>query len=84
MLRYPTGGFYVEHTDSYHALQRELACSFVLNNDFSGGEFAFFQRQKIGAIPTGAALLFPSSFMYPHEALTVRAGIRYSIVAWFS
>ncbi len=84
LLRYPTGGFYTEHTDSYHALQRELACSFVLNDDFSGGEFAFFQRRKIVDVPKGAALLFPASFMYPHEVLTVRAGFRYSIVTWFS
>lgn len=82
LLRYRTGGFYRQHTDSFHRAPRELACSFLLNGDFEGGEFAFFDRQRRVAMRQGDALVFPANFMYPHEVLPVTAGVRYAIVTW--
>jgi len=83
ILRYRTNEFYTQHTDSFKDAPRAVSCSFSLNDDYSGGEFAFFNRhQKIKA-PKGSALLFPSNFMYPHEILPVINGTRYSIITWF-
>ena len=83
LLRYRPGGFYVEHTDSYQSVPRELACSFLVNDGFTGGEFAFFGGKKVVTLRKGSALLFPANFMYPHQILPVSEGTRFSVVTWF-
>lgn len=83
LLKYPEGCFYVEHTDSFKARPRAVSCSFILNNDFEGGEFAFFNRELKYKVEKGDALMFPSNFMYPHEVMPVTKGTRYSIITWF-
>lgn len=83
LLRYPEGCFYTEHTDSYKIRPRAVSCSFILNDNFEGGEFAFFNRELIYKLKKGDALMFPSNFMYPHEVMRVTKGTRYSIITWF-
>jgi predicted 2-oxoglutarate/Fe(II)-dependent dioxygenase YbiX len=83
LLRYKTGEFYTQHTDSFLTNPRAVSCSFALNDDYEGGEFAFFNREISVKAPKGAAVLFPSNFMYPHEILPVTKGTRYSIITWF-
>ena len=83
LLKYPEGCFYKEHTDSFKARPRSVSCSFILNNDFEGGEFAFFDRALVYKLEKGDALMFPSNFMYPHEVMPVTKGTRYSIITWF-
>lgn len=83
LLRYTSGQFYVEHTDSHAGVPRHVSCSFSLNDNYDGGEFGFFGRKKQIKAPKGSALMFPSNFMYPHEIMPVTKGIRYSIVTWF-
>lgn len=83
LLKYPEGCFYVEHTDSFKARPRSVSCSFILNDDFEGGEFAFFDRELKYKLEKGDAILFPSNFMYPHEVMPVTKGTRYSIITWF-
>jgi len=83
LLRYSEGCFYKQHVDSFKAQPRAVSCSFVLNDDFEGGEFAFFNRELKYKLEKGDALLFPSNFMYPHEVMPVTKGTRYSIVTWF-
>jgi predicted 2-oxoglutarate/Fe(II)-dependent dioxygenase YbiX len=83
LLRYKEGQFYKEHTDSFKDRPRAVSCSFALNDDYEGGEWAFFNREKVIKVPKGAAVLFPSNFMYPHEIMPVTKGTRYSIITWF-
>ena len=83
LLKYSEGCFYTEHTDSFKARHRAVACSFILNDDFEGGEFAFFNRKLKYKLKKGDALMFPSNFMYPHEVMPVTKGTRYSIITWF-
>jgi predicted 2-oxoglutarate/Fe(II)-dependent dioxygenase YbiX len=83
LLRYKPGQFYLQHTDSFKDVPRTISCSFSLNDDYEGGEFAFFDREIAIKAPKGSAVLFPSNFMYPHEILPVTKGIRYSIITWF-
>jgi predicted 2-oxoglutarate/Fe(II)-dependent dioxygenase YbiX len=83
LLKYEEGQFYKQHVDSFKQEQRALSCSFILNDDYEGGEFAFFDR-KIKLKPKkGSVVMFPSNFMYPHEVMPVQNGIRYSIITWF-
>ena len=83
LLKYHEGCFYTEHTDSFKARPRAVSCSFILTDDFEGGEFAFFNREHIHKLGKGDAIMFPSNFMYPHEVMPVTKGTRYSIITWF-
>jgi Rps23 Pro-64 3,4-dihydroxylase Tpa1-like proline 4-hydroxylase len=83
LLRYQEGEFYSEHTDHFLQQPRIVSCSFTLNDDFEGGEFAFFNRELVYKPPKGSALMFPSNFLYPHEVMPVTKRVRYSIITWF-
>lgn len=83
LLRYKEGQFYQQHTDSFKAQQRSVSCSFHLNDDYEGGEFAFFDREIIARVGKGSIIMFPSNFMFPHEIMPVTSGTRYSIITWY-
>jgi predicted 2-oxoglutarate/Fe(II)-dependent dioxygenase YbiX len=83
LLKYSEGGFYVQHIDSIENATRSVACSFLLNDDFEGGEFGFFDGKIKHTLKKGSAIMFPSNFMYPHEITPVTSGTRYSIITWF-
>jgi hypothetical protein len=83
LLRYGEGGLFIAHTDAYKDAPRAVSCSISLNEDYEGGEFAFFNQTIKYKIPRGSVLMFPSNFMYPHEILPITKGVRYSIVTWF-
>ena len=83
LLRYQSGDFYKQHTDHFLQEPRIVSCSFSLNDDYEGGSFDFFDRQLSYKVPKGAALMFPSNFMYPHEITPVTNGVRYSVITWF-
>jgi len=83
LLKYETGQFYLQHTDSFKDRPRAVSCSFALNDDYEGGEFAFFDRELKYKLKKGSCIMFPSNFMYPHEIMPVTSGTRYSIVTWF-
>lgn len=84
LLRYKEGGFYKQHTDSAKLALRSVSMSFNLNDDYEGGEFAFFDRELIFNLKKGSVIVFPSNFMYPHEIMPVTKGTRYSVVTWFN
>ena len=83
LLRYKEGQFYIQHTDSFKDRPRAVSCSFALNDDYEGGEFAFFNRELVYRLKKGSCIMFPSNFMYPHEIMPVTSGTRYSIITWF-
>jgi len=83
LLRYKTGQFYTQHTDSFLLEPRLVTASIHLNDDYKGGEFAFFDRKLKYKLNKGDVLMFPSTFMYPHEVMPVTKGTRYSITTWF-
>jgi predicted 2-oxoglutarate/Fe(II)-dependent dioxygenase YbiX len=83
LLRYKEEQFYIQHTDSFKGRPRAVSCSFILNDDYEGGEFAFFNRELKYKLKKGSCIMFPSNFMYPHEIMPVTSGTRYSIITWF-
>lgn len=83
LLRYRPGQFYRQHTDSFKQQPRAISCSFSLNDDYEGGEFAFFDGRLKYKAKKGSVLMFPSNFMFPHEIMKVTSGTRYSIITWF-
>ena len=83
LLRYEKNNFYHEHVDSFTEIPRTLSCSLILNDEFKGGEFSFFNNEIIYNLKKGSAIIFPSNFLYPHSVLPIISGTRYSIVTWF-
>lgn len=54
----------------------------ILNDDFDGGDFVFWEDKVIHLEP-GDLLAFPSNFLYPHRVTPVEKGTRYSWISWW-
>jgi hypothetical protein len=79
-VKYGPGQHFQEHTD--HGFSYNCVVSMVgyVNDDYEGGEIAF-RMQGINVKPkAGDLFVFPSNFMYPHRAMPVHSGTKYSIV----
>ena len=84
--RYSEGGFMSSHVDNIHHSHGQVygypqvTALVYLNDDYEGGKFIVaensFKPKK------GSAIVFPSNFMFPHEAKVVTKGTRWSIIAW--
>jgi hypothetical protein len=82
ILKYNEGNKYDTHIDDFgHHAFRRLSISLLLNDDFTGGEFEFFGTETI-SLKKSQALIFPSSWLYPHRILPITSGIRRSVVTW--
>jgi len=53
----------------------------ALNDNYSGGELVMFDSEII-ELKAGNIMIFPSTFLYPHQVLPVTKGVRYSYVSW--
>ena len=82
LLRYKSGDYYDPHIDASGRSPRELSCSLILNDNYEGGEFAFFNQKLKFDLNRGDIIIFPSNFMFPHEILPITSGVRYVIITW--
>lgn len=85
--RYLTGTEMKSHYDHIYSLfdgEKKgvpiLSVVGLLNDNFSGGEFHFYDFNV--PLEAGDILIFPSSFMYPHGVRKVTGGERWSFVNW--
>lgn len=79
-VKYGPNQHFQEHTD--HGFSYNCVVSMVgyVNDDYDGGELAF-RLQGLEIKPkAGDLFVFPSNFMYPHRAMPVHSGTKYSIV----
>ena len=79
-VKYGPGQHFQEHHD--HGFSYNCTVSLVAypNDDYEGGEL-YFRLQDLTLKPeAGDLVIFPSNFMYPHRALPVTSGTKYSIV----
>tara|TARA_R100001163_G_scaffold6078_1_gene7002 strand:+ start:1934 stop:2491 length:558 start_codon:yes stop_codon:yes gene_type:complete len=74
-------GKYTTHVDYFSQAPRLLSISILLNNNFDGGNFCFFDEYVIEK-KVGSAIAFPSNFMFPHAVLPVSNGDRHSVITW--
>ena len=74
-------GKYITHVDSFGKQPRLLSISILLNDNFDGGNFCFFDEYIIEK-KVGSAIVFPSNFMFPHGVLPVSNGDRHAIITW--
>ena len=79
-IRYNPGQHFMEHHDHGFSYNCTVSIVTYLNADYEGGEL-FFRLQGITYKPEeGDVVIFPSNFMYPHQALPVTSGIKYALV----
>jgi len=79
-IKYGPGQHFMEHHD--HGFSYNCTVSLVAypNDDYEGGEL-YFRLQNLNIKPeAGDLFIFPSNFMYPHQAMPVKSGTKYSIV----
>lgn len=79
-IKYGPGQHFREHHD--HGFSYNCTVSLVSypNDNYEGGEL-FFRLQNLKVKPeAGDLFVFPSNFMYPHQAMPVTSGTKYSIV----
>jgi hypothetical protein len=79
-IKYGPGQHFKEHHD--HGFSYNCTVSLVgyPNDDYEGGEL-YFRVQNLKIKPdAGDLFIFPSTFMYPHQAMPVTSGIKHSIV----
>jgi predicted 2-oxoglutarate/Fe(II)-dependent dioxygenase YbiX len=81
ILRYEPGQQIAQHVDDL--LPRVLAMSIGLNDDYTGGEFQFWDDEPFKLL-SGCALMFPANFMFPHQVLPITSGTRYAMITWFT
>lgn len=79
-VKYGPGQHFQEHHDHGYSYNCVLSLVGYPNDDYEGGEL-FFRLQNITAkARAGDLFVFPSNFMYPHRAMPVRSGTKYSMV----
>lgn len=79
-IQYGPGKHFQEHHDNGFSYNCVLSAVSYPNDDYEGGEL-FFRLQGLSIKPkAGDLYLFPSNFMYPHRAMPVESGVKYSIV----
>lgn len=82
-VKYYEGQYFVAHTD--HGLTYDCTVSSVgyLNDDYTGGELKFNFLDLVVKPEKGDIVLFPSTFLYAHESIPVKTGVKYSTVTMF-
>jgi hypothetical protein len=79
-VKYGPGQHFQEHTDHGYSYNCVVSTVTYVNDDYEGGEI-YFRKQGIKIKPkAGDLFIFPSNYMYPHQALPVISGTKYSIV----
>jgi hypothetical protein len=79
-VKYGPGQHFQEHHD--HGFSYNCVVSLVAfpNDDYEGGELAFSIQGVTIKPKAGDLYVFPSNFMYPHRAMPVLSGTKYSMV----
>ena len=83
-LEYQAGDFYDWHTDIADGISslRKISMSYVINDDFDGGELEFFHGgEKIIINATKDSLIAFTSFIN-HRVHKVTRGVRKALVVW--
>lgn len=82
IIRYSSGTRMLPHHDHADAVGIPILSTIgLLNDDFEGGEFIFWDNLDI-KLEAGDMLLFPTLFAYTHQINTITKGTRYSLVSW--
>jgi hypothetical protein len=79
-IRYGEGQHFQEHHDHGFSYNCTVSLVAYLNDDYEGGELYFRLQDKMIKPKAGDLYVFPSNYMYPHRAMPVHSGTKYSVV----
>ena len=85
VLKYEDSGHYVPHIDYTKHAPRHFSFSYILNDDYEGGEIEFhFPKNEVLKVKPKAnsCIMFPSNFAFTHGVNPVTKGTRYVVVGW--
>lgn len=79
-IKYEKNQHFMEHHDHGYSYNCVVSMVAYPNDDYEGGEL-YFRLLNLKIKPrAGDLYIFPSNFMYPHQAMPVTEGTKYSIV----
>jgi hypothetical protein len=79
-IKYGPEQHFQEHHDHGYSYNCVTSLVGYLNDDYEGGEL-YFRLQDLNIKPqAGDLYVFPSTYMYPHRAMPVHSGVKYSLV----
>lgn len=76
LLKYEVGAKIHPHID--HSPFVYGSCTFNLNDDYEGGQFAFFRGKHKVDLRRGDAMIWPADYFWVHEVEPITRGTRYS------
>jgi hypothetical protein len=79
-IKYGPGQHFQEHHDHGYSYNCTVSLVSYINDDYEGGELYFRLQDKMIKPRAGDLYVFPSNYMYPHRAMPVHSGVKYSIV----
>lgn len=79
-IRYREGQHFQYHHDHGFSYNCTVSLVAYLNDDYEGGELHFSIQNILYTPQAGDLVIFPSNYMYPHRAMPVKSGTKYSIV----
>jgi hypothetical protein len=79
-IKYGPGQHFQEHHDHGYSYNCTVSLVSYINDDYEGGELYFRLQDKMIKPRAGDLYIFPSNYMYPHRAMPVHSGVKYSIV----
>ncbi len=83
MRKMVQGDYYGKHDDQAIGIDTtKLTITIVINDEFKGGNFTFFDEEIIYEFKKGDVIMFPSNFMYPHSVQPITEGVRYNLTTW--
>lgn len=83
-LHYVPGDFYKVHADAGTSLMNRSFSAVLYLNDVDEGGETYFPRFDIAVEPReGRLVMFPSNFLFAHEARTPAVGDKFALVTWF-
>ena len=76
LMKYEVGSKIHPHTD--HDPYVYGSITFNLNNEYTGGNFSFFNGQYDVSLKRGDMMIWPADYFWVHEVMPIESGVRYS------
>jgi hypothetical protein len=79
-IKYGPGQHFQYHHDHGFSYNCTVSLVAYLNDGYTGGGLHFSQQNILYTPKAGDLVIFPSNYMYPHRAMPVETGTKYSLV----